>query len=321
VRDDSVTRAAAGGALVVMKLASSRSLPFVFAALTATACVADSLPVGMLDGSSGPDTASSGSGSTTRGSTETGQETQASASGGLDGTSMSASETAGVDSTTGTGCDAQTEVCNGVDDDCDDAIDEDFDLGARCEGGVGTCLAVGVIVCDDRGGAACDATPGRPTPESCNGTDDDCDGVVDNLGETPCMAGVGACEASGSETCVDGQAVCDASPGVPSAELCNGVDDDCNGMIDDAGMLETCNGIDDDCDGGIDEQLNFEPCENGGGICTCFESDAAGNPQGSGPFDAYRTCAPGGGYFYWLCDPALGCSDYPAGCVFGGFHP
>ena len=57
-------------------------------------------------------------------------------------------------------------------------------------------------------------------------------------------------------------------------------------------------------------------CQNG-----CYESDAAGNYQASGPYDAYKICAPGGGFDYYLCSDALGCSDYPAGCFYGGFHP
>ncbi len=56
-------------------------------------------------------------------------------------------------------------------------------------------------------------------------------------------------------------------------------------------------------------------------VNTCFESDASGNYQASGPYDAKKICSPGGGFDYYLCDPALGCNDYPSGCFFGGHHP
>jgi 2',3'-cyclic-nucleotide 2'-phosphodiesterase (5'-nucleotidase family) len=110
-------------------------------------------------------------------------------------------------------------------------------------------------------------------PETCNGQDDDCDGVIDN-GLPLASCGVGACARTGS-TC--SPASC--TPGTPTAETCNGIDDDCNGVIDNgvplatcgvgacartgstcspasctpgAPTAETCNGIDDDCNGVVD---------------------------------------------------------------------
>jgi len=45
----------------------------------------------------------------------------------------------------------------------------------------------------------------------------------------------------------------DAGPCELIPEVCNGEDDDCNGLVDDVGDVELCDGIDQDCDGTFDE--------------------------------------------------------------------
>ncbi len=158
------------------------------------------------------------------------------------------------------------EKCNGVDDDCDGLIDEDFpDKGQPCDNGLkGVCKGVGARVCNAaQDGTSCQITvPGlAPQVEVCNGIDDNCNGLIDENG---------VCQ-----TCV------------PTVEVCNNIDDDCDSVIDDSpvdanqpcgvgtgecspgltacspgGMLtcvgaigpqlETCNGLDDDCNGVVD---------------------------------------------------------------------
>ncbi len=50
-----------------------------------------------------------------------------------------------------------------------------------------------------------------------------------------CTVGVGACQRTGAYVCSgDGTGtVCSVTAGAPSAEVCNSVDDDCDGAIDD----------------------------------------------------------------------------------------
>jgi len=77
----------------------------------------------------------------------------------------------------------RAERCgNTIDDDCDGETDEDFDLGRPCSVGVGACAAVGVTECNPFGESGCNAVAGCPEPEeTCdNGTDDDCNGEVDD---------------------------------------------------------------------------------------------------------------------------------------------
>jgi len=115
-----------------------------------------------------------------------------------------------------------------------------------------------------------------------------------------CSAGVGQCKNTGIMTCAGGSPTCSVTAGLPSAEVCNGLDDNCDGTVDEdnpgAGancstllpgvckpglttcgatgeiecvpdvapgtIAEVCNGIDDNCDSMIDEGFSV------GGDCT-----------------------------------------------------
>jgi hypothetical protein len=190
-----------------------------------------------------------------------------------------------------------TEVCNGVDDNCNGTIDEGFDCSmGRSTSCTTPCGSIGTGVC----GLDCrypEPSACRAPAETCNGVDEDCDGTADNGFACPRGTEVDCLTACGT----DGRGICTSACEIPSGsacaagpEVCNGLDDNCNGAPDDtfpcvmgapascttscgsAGTgtcsatctlptaatctppPETCNGIDDDCDG---------TCDNGQACC------------------------------------------------------
>ncbi len=138
-------------------------------------------------------------------------------------------------------------LCDGKDNNCDGLIDETFiKLGSSCELGVGECKRTGKWVCSpDHKGVVCNATPGKPSPEFCDGKDNDCDGKIDENLVKKCYPPAHGCVKNGSSykckgicksgvsTCSNGRwSDCRGYEG-PKAELpCNRKDDDCNGKTD-----------------------------------------------------------------------------------------
>jgi len=193
---------------------------------------------------------------------------------------------------------ASTETCDGLDNDCNGAVD-DHDFGtSTC--GLGICRNT-INNCIDGALTTCNATLGA-TEEICEGVlDEDCDGQIDEgcscvTGESRlCGTDAGACIA-GNQSCINGTWATECVDEViASAEICDGVDNDCNGQTDDAnfgtttcgqgacahtinicvdGVNQTCDPfegstneicadqIDNDCDGSVNEQ------------CSCTENQS-----------------------------------------------
>ena len=131
--------------------------------------------------------------------------------------------------------------CDGVDDDGDGLVDEDY-IARAITCGEGACVAPGHRICDE--GVTVDVcVPGAPRPETCDGVDDDCDGMIDNgfAVNLPCDVGIGACARSSLTACIaDGTDVtCDAEPAAPADEICNGLDDDCDGTADEGDACDS----------------------------------------------------------------------------------
>jgi|GEM_PF-821249 len=165
------------------------------------------------------------------------------------------------------------EACDGIDNNCNGLTDEEGATGCStfyqdADGDTYGSIAAGpkclcaadpdqfytVTVAEDCDDLAASAFPGGV--ETCNNVDDDCDGTVDNNLDTttPCFISnsFGTCQ--GTEQCVGGAVQCVGQS--PQAEICNALDDDCNGQIDD-GTADYDNDGDPDCTDPDDDNDNF----------------------------------------------------------------
>jgi hypothetical protein len=176
------------------------------------------------------------------------------------------------DDTDGTINPGAKEICDGIDNDCTGAADEEWD-----EDGDGTAGCAGD--CDDT-----NPYLSPNIPEICDGVDNNCDDVIDEGFDL---------DGDGQETC---RGDCDdTNPDVylGAEELCDGVDTDCDPLtVDDAdldadgfslcdgdcddlsadalpGGEEVCDGLDNDCNGSVDELPDCFGCSDIGGYSYC----------------------------------------------------
>ncbi len=167
------------------------------------------------------------------------------------------------------------EICNDTDDDCDGDVDEgvastfyadsDGDGYGDASAPVEDCAASSGTVSDDTDCDDGDAAINPAATEACNGWDDDCDGDVDEDDAVDASTWYRDADGDGyGDPSVD-SASCEQPSGyVEDATDCNDGDDDVN-----PAATEACNGIDDDCDGTVDEDMDSD----GDHVADCYDTE------------------------------------------------
>jgi hypothetical protein len=161
-------------------------------------------------------------------------------------------------------CIPPEELCNNIDDNCNNVVDDG--VNRECQ----TQCGQGLEICDKGLWKNCTAPP--EGVEVCDGQDNDCDGKVDTAAngtplEVQCNGNCGL----GSQVCAFGQLGACSSNG--TQEICNSLDDDCNGVVDDvpggctcsAGQAQLCGSDEGECSQGIQECLGgqWSACKTG----------------------------------------------------------
>ncbi len=217
---------------------------------------------------------------------------------------------------------ATKEICDGVDNDCDDQVDEDFpELGQVCDGPDSDSCANGTFSCAPGGKTVqCINEFPKDVKELCDGADNDCDGQTDEdfaIG-TPCDGpDADKCKFGAMICGKDGQPICGPESKENIKELCNNLDDDCDGQTDEgfANLGQKCGdpkGVDDCKTGkwacgksGVMECAGDFECAIGTACqtsannktpdkCVCGSSTLCSEAQGDNCSDGKCTCGGGG---------------------------
>jgi len=152
-------------------------------------------------------------------------------------------------------CVSSGEICDNRDNNCDGLIDNGVTQSQSCTVGTGSCQRTGTQTKTCSAGSwgswgSCSVSAGTPTAETCNGADDNCDGTNDNVDfSQSCTVGTGSCQRTGTQhaaSCLHAQigyipnwGSCSVSAGTPTAETCNNVDDNCDGVVDNGNLCSS----------------------------------------------------------------------------------
>ncbi len=264
------------------------------------------------------------------------------------------------------------EICDGADNDCDgltDTADDSVDLSTTatyyadvdgdgygdadfstlsCE--LPTGYSADATDCDDGDGAV---NPGEA--EICDSKDNNCDGLTDDSSATDAKTYYADADGDGSgdpsstaKACsrptgyIGNKKDCDDTDSAvnPSAsEVCNGLDDDCDSVIDTDAIDAVTYYDDADGDGYGDESVSTTSCTAPSGTVTdatdCEDNDATISPGAaeacdgvdddcSGAVDDGGVCPCNVEYYdgdtYLYCTTALAWSDAEASCATYGYH-
>ena len=210
---------------------------------------------------------------------------------------------------------AATEICNGVDDDCDSSVDEDdasdasiwyadddgdsygdaSDTSVACSAPTGT-------VSDDNDCDDSDAAINPAATETCDGADNDCDGATDEDSASDVLTWYADDDGDGYGDTSDTTTACspptgygedatdcddtDAAINPAATEICDGADNDCDGTADEDDASDVLTWYADvDLDGYGDASDTTTACSPPSGYVEdatdCDDSDDATNPDAS----------------------------------------